>query len=56
MMSHLISAVAVIPTHLASVDSQEKYSLKFISPMIEHVRRRALLCSSQSVVVATCDD
>ena len=53
-----ISAVAVIPTHLASVRFPRKILFEIDGlPMIEHVRRRALLCSSlERVVVATCDD
>ena len=53
-----ISAVAVIPTHLASVRFPRKILFEIDGlPMIELVRRRALLCSSlERVVVATCDD
>ena len=52
------SAVAVIPAHLASV----RFPSKILSninglPMIEHVRRRALLCPSlEKVIVATCNE
>jgi 3-deoxy-manno-octulosonate cytidylyltransferase (CMP-KDO synthetase) len=49
--------VAVIPAHLASVRFPGKILFPFHGlPMIEHVRRRALLCDSiADVVVATCD-
>jgi 3-deoxy-manno-octulosonate cytidylyltransferase (CMP-KDO synthetase) len=49
---------AVIPAHLASVRFPRKILHPFFGlPMIEHVRRRALLCNEISrVVVATCDD
>lgn len=50
--------VAVIPAHLASVRFSRKILFPFHGlPMIEHVRRRALLSSALSdVYVATCDD
>lgn len=50
--------VAVIPAHLASVRFPRKILFPFHGlPMIEHVRRRALLSSAiDDVVVATCDD
>jgi 3-deoxy-manno-octulosonate cytidylyltransferase (CMP-KDO synthetase) len=50
--------VAVIPAHMASVRFPGKILFPFHGlPMIEHVRRRALLSDSISeVVVATCDD
>lgn len=50
--------VAVIPAHMASVRFPGKILFPFHGlPMIEHVRRRALLCSSLSdVVIATCDE
>jgi 3-deoxy-manno-octulosonate cytidylyltransferase (CMP-KDO synthetase) len=50
--------VAVIPAHMASVRFPGKIMFPFHGlPMIEHVRRRALLSNSLSdVVVATCDD
>jgi len=50
--------VAVIPAHLASVRFPRKILHDFYGlPMIEHVRRRALLSQSISkVIVATCDD
>ena len=50
--------VAIIPAHLASVRFPNKILFKFHGlPMIEHVRRRALLSDSVSdVYVATCDD
>ena len=49
--------VAVIPAHLASVRFPRKILFPFFDiPMIEHVRRRALLSSNVSeVLVATCD-
>lgn len=58
MLSTEITAVAVIPTHLASVRFPGKILFEIDGlPMIEHVRRRALLCSSlDRVIVATCDD
>lgn len=50
--------VAIIPAHLASVRFPGKILFNFHGlPMIEHVRRRALLSNSISdVYVATCDD
>ena len=53
-----ITPVAVIPTHLASVRFPRKILFEIDGlPMIEHVRRRALLCPFLNrVVVATCDD
>ena len=50
--------IAVIPAHLASVRFPGKILFKFHGlPMIEHVRRRALLSNSiKEVFVATCDD
>ena len=49
--------VAVIPAHLASVRFPRKILFPFHGlPMIEHVRRRALLSNAVSeVYVATCD-
>lgn len=49
--------VAVIPAHLASVRFPRKILFPFYGlPMIEHVRRRALLSDAISeVYVATCD-
>lgn len=49
--------VAVIPAHLASVRFPRKILFQFHGlPMIEHVRRRALLSGAISdVYVATCD-
>ena len=49
--------VAVIPAHLASVRFPNKILFEFHGlPMIEHVRRRALLSRDISeVIVATCD-
>ena len=53
-----VNVVAVIPAHLASVRFPRKILHDFYGlPMIEHVRRRALLSDSISkVIVATCDD
>lgn len=50
--------VAVIPAHLASVRFPNKILFEFHGlPMIEHVRRRALLLPEISaVIVATCDN
>lgn len=50
--------VAVIPAHLASVRFPRKILFPFHGlPMIEHVRRRALLSSAVAeVIVATCDE
>jgi 3-deoxy-manno-octulosonate cytidylyltransferase (CMP-KDO synthetase) len=49
--------VAVIPAHMASVRFPGKILFPFHGlPMIEHVRRRALLSQAISdVIVATCD-
>jgi 3-deoxy-manno-octulosonate cytidylyltransferase (CMP-KDO synthetase) len=50
--------VAVIPAHLDSIRFPKKILYSFHNlPMIEHVRRRALLCDTISkVLVATCDE
>jgi 3-deoxy-manno-octulosonate cytidylyltransferase (CMP-KDO synthetase) len=50
--------VAVIPAHMASVRFPGKILFPFHGlPMIEHVRRRALMSSAiAEVVVATCDE
>ena len=50
--------VAIIPAHMSSVRFPGKILFPFHGlPMIEHVRRRALLSDAVSeVVVATCDD
>lgn len=50
--------IGVIPAHLASVRFPRKILFPFAGvPMIEHVRRRALLASGlDDVIVATCDD
>jgi len=50
--------IAVIPAHLASVRFPGKILFKFHGlPMIEHVRRRALLSGAVSdVYIATCDE
>jgi len=52
-----MSVVAVIPAHLASVRFPRKILFPFFGlPMIEHVRRRALLSKEVTdVLVATCD-
>ncbi len=52
-----LKLVAIIPAHLASVRFPRKILYEFYGlPMIEHVRRRALLSKSISeVYVATCD-
>ena len=52
-----VKIAAVIPARLASTRYPGKPLIKIEGlPMIEHVRRRALLCSGFSeVVVATCD-
>lgn len=49
--------VCVIPAHLSSVRFPRKILYEFNGiPMVEHVRRRALLSESISrVIVATCD-
>lgn len=49
--------VAIIPAHLASVRFPKKILFPFLGyPMIEHVRRRALLSAKiDDVYVATCD-
>ncbi|MCX5847525.1 MAG: NTP transferase domain-containing protein [Deltaproteobacteria bacterium] len=53
-----LKIVAVIPAHLASVRFPRKILFPFHGlPMIEHVRRRALLSNAVSeVYVATCDE
>lgn len=52
-----VKIVAVIPSHLASVRFPGKILYQFAGlPMIEHVRRRALLCRElDDVYVSTCD-
>ena len=52
-----LEIVLVIPAHLNSVRFPQKILFPFYNlPMIEHVRRRALLCRQFSkVIVATCD-
>jgi 3-deoxy-manno-octulosonate cytidylyltransferase (CMP-KDO synthetase) len=49
--------IAVIPAHMASVRFPGKILLDIHGlPMIEHVRRRALLADAiEDVIVATCD-
>jgi 3-deoxy-manno-octulosonate cytidylyltransferase (CMP-KDO synthetase) len=53
-----LNIVAIIPAHMASVRFPGKILFPFHGhPMIEHVRRRALLSDKISdVIVATCDD
>lgn len=53
-----LKIVAVIPARLASSRFPQKVLLLIRGlPMVEHVRRRALLCSGlDEVVVATCDE
>jgi len=53
-----MNIVAVVPAHLASVRFPRKILYEFHGlPMIEHVRRRALLSGAVSdVFVATCDE
>lgn len=53
-----MNIVAIIPAHMASVRFPGKILFPFHGhPMIEHVRRRALLSDKISdVIVATCDD
>lgn len=53
-----ISTIAVIPAHLASVRFPRKILFEIHGlPMIEHVRRRALMSQSlDRVIVATCDE
>ena len=52
-----MNIIAVIPAHLASVRFPRKILHRIHGlPMIEHVRRRALLCRGlKEVYVATCD-
>tara|TARA_B100000965_G_C19603076_1_gene764185 strand:- start:1138 stop:1917 length:780 start_codon:yes stop_codon:yes gene_type:complete len=50
--------IAVIPSHLASIRFPNKILLNILGfPMIEHVRRRAMLSSKlkKNVYIATCD-
>ena len=53
-----IKIIAVIPAHMASVRFPGKILFPFFDhPMIEHVRRRALLADGiDDVYVATCDE
>ena len=53
----MVAFVGVIPAHLASVRFPGKILFPFNGmPMIEHVRRRALLATGlDEVYVATCD-
>ncbi len=52
-----VKVAALIPARMASVRFPGKMLFRFHSlPMVEHVRRRALLCAECSeVIVATCD-
>lgn len=52
------SIIAIIPAHMASVRFPGKILYPFFGlPMIEHVRRRALLAKNiKDVYVATCDN
>lgn len=58
ILSPIFSPLAVIPAHLASVRFPRKILFEIHGlPMIEHVRRRALMSSSlERVIVATCDE
>ena len=49
--------VAIIPAHLNSIRFPKKIIYPILGlPMIEHVRRRTILCKHfDKVVVATCD-
>lgn len=50
--------VGIIPAHLKSVRFPKKIIFKIKGfPMIEHVRRRALLCNNlnKNIFIATCD-
>ena len=49
--------VALIPSRLDSTRLPKKPLINFLGlPMIEHVRRRALLCKQfNKVIIATCD-
>jgi 3-deoxy-manno-octulosonate cytidylyltransferase (CMP-KDO synthetase) len=53
-----MKVVAVIPAHLASVRFPRKVMYRIHgTPMIEHVRRRAMLCPDLAdIYVATCDE
>lgn len=52
-----MKAVAIIPAHMASIRFPGKILFPILGlPMIEHVRRRALMANSiAEVIVATCD-
>ena len=51
-----IKIAAIIPARMASTCHPGKPLIEIQDlPMIEHVRRRALLCGFSEVVVATCD-
>lgn len=57
-MSGAPKIIGIIPAHLASVRFPRKILFPFAGvPMIEHVRRRALMADGlDAVYVATCDD
>ena len=57
MIRNTNNVIAVIPAHMASVRFPGKILFDIHGlPMIEHVRRRALLADSiEDVIVATCD-
>jgi 3-deoxy-manno-octulosonate cytidylyltransferase (CMP-KDO synthetase) len=57
-MYDFMKIVAIIPAHLASIRFPRKILFDFHGlPMIEHVRRRAMLAQGLSgVYIATCDD
>ena len=58
MTNQPLKTVAIIPAHMASVRFPGKILFPFLGyPMIEHVRRRALLSEKiNDVYIATCDD
>lgn len=58
MTNQTLKTVAIIPAHMASVRFPGKILFPFLGhPMIEHVRRRALLSEKiNDVYIATCDD
>lgn len=57
MTTNKLNIVAIIPSRLQSTRLPNKPLIKFNGlPMVEHVRRRTLLCKKfKKVVVATCD-
>jgi 3-deoxy-manno-octulosonate cytidylyltransferase (CMP-KDO synthetase) len=58
MTNQTLKTVAIIPAHLASERFERKILFPFLGfPMIEHVRRRALLSGKiNDVYIATCDN